>query len=328
MSDDSENKPKLRLSRDLKAEERAEAPVEKSEEPKPKPELKLDRSRVEQTSEWTKTFDPNDPFGDILGPGKKKGPPKRDPAEPKREPPPPALPSKPPPRIDDGSSAKLDETIGRLPKEPASHRAFPLASLVMILLLLLVIGGAGAGIWYLLRDGGGARPAEAETAEAETPPEETPSRGPIEKARETIAKVPVADVEALTATVEPERDAEPEGGAGPPAEPAPEPRPEATVDAVAVEPSPPAEAPAAPEVAPPPAPESSAPSLQKPVSDFLSAARIGAVRSGDTARVMLNGRNYNRGDEVDAATGLLFVGVQEGKLVFRDANGVYYVKSF
>ena len=43
---------------------------------------------------------------------------------------------------------------------------------------------------------------------------------------------------------------------------------------------------------------------------------------------MLDGENYNINDTVDAATGLVFIGTRDQRLLFKDRNGIIYVKSF
>ena len=68
--------------------------------------------------------------------------------------------------------------------------------------------------------------------------------------------------------------------------------------------------------------------LKEAVSQYLQSVHIGGIRTGARARIMLNGDNYNINDTVDAATGLVFIGTRDQKLLFQDPNGVTYAKSF
>lgn len=64
------------------------------------------------------------------------------------------------------------------------------------------------------------------------------------------------------------------------------------------------------------------------VTDYLSQVHIGGMRTGPDPRVMLNNVTYREGDTVAPETGLKFIGVDNQRLVFQDANGVLYKKSF
>mgnify|MGYP000282209269 CR=1 FL=1 len=68
--------------------------------------------------------------------------------------------------------------------------------------------------------------------------------------------------------------------------------------------------------------------LKEAISEYLQNLHIGGVRTGARARIMLNGQNYDINDTVDATTGLKFIGTRNQKLLFKDPNGVTYVKSF
>ncbi len=356
MSDNAEEKPrKLKLSRDVNPpRDSAESPPEADAAPassdESKPTLKLDRSKVKSSAKaGGLDFDPDDPFGDIL-PKKDKPASKSQSDSPPKKPnlqidrskletakqtnPPPELRSKPAPRVDDGSGRKLMETLETLPKDSPAKHGPPITSILMILAMILLIGAAGAGIWWVLKDD------ETSTQEAQTapPPVETPPApsttppappsGPIGKAKEAIARKEAADAENLADSGLLENSAE-----TPPSDPEPAP-PEESFEPAPAEPAPAepetereADAPAPPAPAEP-APTAPSDELQAEVSEFLSAAEIGAVRAGRQARVMLNGISYSSGEEVHAATGLIFVGTKDDRLVFRDDNGIYYVKSF
>ena len=58
------------------------------------------------------------------------------------------------------------------------------------------------------------------------------------------------------------------------------------------------------------------------------SAHIGGIRTGNHARIMLNGTRYEIGEEVAPQSGLRFVGAQNNTLRFRDENGIVYTKSF
>lgn len=238
--------------------------------------------------------------------------------------PPPELPSKPAPRIDDGSGAKVEAAIQSMQasaceelrqetgEAPCSKHTFR-TSILVLLLLLLVLIGAGYGLWRVLQS-----PAEAEatpanpTAAATT---ETPIKGPIQKAREAIASVPVADFHAMTRAEIPETSpAETPPAETPPAEPSPVPR-----SALSPQDS----------FAPPPPPSSSALEASKQeVAQYLSAIHIGGVRQGERPMILIGGESFPVGALVHPETGLKFDGFRNGKLAFRDHHGIVYLKSF
>ncbi|MFP4674131.1 MAG: hypothetical protein ACLFO5_06025, partial [Opitutales bacterium] len=68
--------------------------------------------------------------------------------------------------------------------------------------------------------------------------------------------------------------------------------------------------------------------IRSEATELLKYADVGAVRSGENARVMLNGEYYRVGDLVDKDTGLVFKGIKGEKLLFQDRNEIYYLKSF
>ena len=65
---------------------------------------------------------------------------------------------------------------------------------------------------------------------------------------------------------------------------------------------------------------------QKIVISYLSKVHIDGVRGGNNPKVMIAGESYLTGDEVVDATGLIFEGLNNGKLQFKDRNGIYYLK--
>jgi hypothetical protein len=46
------------------------------------------------------------------------------------------------------------------------------------------------------------------------------------------------------------------------------------------------------------------------------------------ARLMLNGKNFKINEVIQPDTGLIFIGVSDQELRFKDRNGVIYVKIF
>ena len=250
--------------------------------------------------------------------------------------PPPERVNQQPSPIDTPKTEALDSTIQQIPE--ANHRNNQLISILIIGLLFLILSAAAAGIWYLLKDNAEtlnvAQPEAqlkptAETAQQETTEVETTGHeGPISKAKAVIEQVSVTEFDEIRGATQTDASAIPEPRASPPIPTA------TTIDsskaqAITV--------PAAEVIAPPklPAAPANAPTtiqvneqLKQAASQYLQNVHIGALRTGPSARVMLNGVNYAINDEVDSATGLRFLGTHEQRLVFKDRNGTVYVKSF
>lgn len=316
MSDDPKGNPpaKLTLSRDLKTEpEAATSPPamklkRKEERPEPAPPTDTKEPEAISNSSPTSTpttsdapakksgFDPKDPFGDVIKGGQIKAP----------SSPPPELPSKPAPRIDDGSGAKVEDAIDSLnsEEEAVAAKSSILPSVVVILILLVVLGGAGFGLWKVLQTTSDSDSTEEATAsdEAALSGEASPST-PIQKAKAAIAQVPVADVDAIISE-------------------SPTPESTAAISEVA---TPTEEAPAA---AIAPAASGSVEATKQSVSQYLSGIRIGGIRKGERPMVMIEGETFQVGDVVQAETNLKFDGLRDGRLAFRDQNGIVYLKSF
>jgi len=324
--------PKLRLSREpkeQKTEPQAEAEAEPEKAAEPKPDLKLKRPSAEPQSTEPPKAETKEPASSIKSPvGHPEGEPSVQPTDerpfdpenpfagidikkPKPSAQPPELPSKPAPPQKDGSGRKVEEAIGRIGEEKKSHGM--LTSIIAIVLLLVVLGAPGYGHYYILRNPSDTPEESATTAKqakSEATEEESGGllRGPITKAKEAIAKIP-GSADALEETTEasaPVEQAQEKANPPDPVEPT-----ESTPVAV-----PKAESPAVD------SPQTSA------VSELLQNAHIGGVRTGDSPKVILNGKSYNQGDLVDPDTGLRFAGMRDGKLAFRDAQGVVYLKSF
>lgn len=68
--------------------------------------------------------------------------------------------------------------------------------------------------------------------------------------------------------------------------------------------------------------------LSLAVSEYLTRAHVGGVRTGDRPKLILNGESYQPGDIVDPTSNLRFIGLRDGKLAFQDSQGTIYIKSF
>ena len=205
-------------------------------------------------------------------------------------------------RLDERAPAGTEELLQKSLKaastptpEAPKNRSSIGTSIALIIDLMLILGGGGYTIWemFMQPETGSASPEKPSLESAAEP------KNPIERAEATIAEVPTLDMEALTN--ETEADAAP------------------SADDIAL---------ASSDSETPPAAELQTGDLRTSVSGFLSSATIGMVRTGSSARVMLNSENFRIGDVVDPATGLVFQGTQDGKLVFKDRNEVTYHKSF
>ncbi len=333
MSDDSKDNPpsKLKLSRDLKAQadkEETKAPPSlklrrkesTNETPPPPPAAAPSTASLSNTPEAPeapeaqgaseasppssspsspppsqKTYDPEKPFGDIIKEGEIKKP----------KTPPPELPSKPAPRIDDGSGAKVEEAINSLNTEARQSSFLP--SILVLLLLLLVLAGAGYGLWKILQAPEAPAPSTASEASTKTAPDSEAS-GPIQKAKAAIEKVPVADVDAITGETADNESTTAAALTAPDKEAAP---------AQAVQALPPAHSPI-----------NSIEDSKKIVSQYLSSVHVGGVRKGERPMILLDGRSYLLGEVVHPESGLKFDGFRKERLAFRDSHGIVYLKSF
>ena len=147
---------------------------------------------------------------------------------------------------------------------------------------------AAGGIWYLFQSDP-SKPTE--DAVQELTPEAAAPTNPIERAKATIDSVPDRTLDAVIDAPEVPTAAETAASAQ------------------------------APKVA-------QTEQLKEAISEYLQNLHIGGVRTGERARIMLNGQNYDINDIVDATTGLKFIGTRNQKLLFKDPNGITYVKSF
>ena len=202
---------------------------------------------------------------------------------------PPPQAQKPAPRTSGSASAKIKE-----PATEAPEKDNPLSSILIVAAILFILAAAAGGIWFLLRSD---QPELVEGTEIAAPA--AAPTNPVERAKATIAAVPDRNLDKALDT-----------------ESAPEPSTQAAAEPIeaelsAVEPSP---------VIPN--------SLKESVSKYLQNIHIGGIRTGVRARIMLDGENYNINETVDAATGLVFIGTRDQRLLFKDRNGTIYVKSF
>ncbi len=316
-------KPELKLKRPVEREETQSSGtpprLKRPEEKEPKdssaeasaPKLKrpeasdiADETKPGAKPEASVAFDKDNPFKDILPEQKTK----------RRDQPPPELPSKPAPVIEDGSSEKLEEAISSIAEEKKSHNL--ILSIVIILILLGILGGSGYGLWYVLRAPSGNSPKETSAGLAPSKEAAQQSDGlfsnAVAKAKETIAKVEDAAVdEALDMKAAP---------AVPDAPPPPVQEKTETTETALPE-----------ENFEPPPPQSGKmvdQALVGVVSEYLASIHIGGVRTGERPKVIIEGVSYEVGDLLVAETGLRFAGLRNGKLAFKDENGVVYLKSF
>ncbi|MFQ3226153.1 MAG: hypothetical protein ACI8Z5_002423 [Lentimonas sp.] len=205
----------------------------------------------------------------------------------------PPQPRQSPPRISNSAPKPAEQPT--IPTASAPLKDDPLGSILIVAALLSILVAAAGGIWYLFQSDQPAPTEEAARLEA------SPTN-PVERAKTAIASVPDRNLDHTIA---------------PQAAPKPEVTTETKIEAIPETPQPTLPAEAAPTV-----------DLKAVVSNYLQTVHIGGVRTGAKARIMLNGENYNINDTVDTATGLIFIGTRDQKLLFKDPNGVTYVKSF
>jgi hypothetical protein len=211
------------------------------------------------------------------------------------------LAEQPAPRTENSAPKKIEEPVKYVPSPPEQNS--PIGGILIAIALLLILATAGAGIWLLLKSDT-AEPVDDTTAEATVA---APSN-PIERAKATIDKVPHRNLDDVLET--------PSGSTV-----------ESEVAPVADVLETPSGSTAESEVAPV---ASVAPTetVKDRVSQYLQNVQISGVRSGARARIQLDGENYNMNDIVHEATGLVFIGTRDQRLMFRDRNGIVYVKSF
>jgi hypothetical protein len=215
------------------------------------------------------------------------------------------------------------ETQAESGKEPDNH----MMSFVVIALLFLVLIGAGYGLWKVLQMPAGEKSPAPEAGSAQAPPKATFSpAAAIEKAKTNIAAVPeVPD----TLLEDPKSELDTTTA----------PQVSAATSMVATapgtqtsEPAKPTTGPATPSVSAVSAVSAaSTEAIEKNkqlVSDYLRDLHIGGVRQGERPMVLIDGHNYLVGDTIQAATGLKFAGLRDGRLAFRDKYEIVYLKSF
>ncbi|MGJ8651574.1 MAG: hypothetical protein ACSHX4_14560 [Opitutaceae bacterium] len=196
---------------------------------------------------------------------------------------------------EDSSAPVVEKNLDHL-ESKTDRNQDTFSGIIIIVILLLILGAAGFGIWWVLKDPAAETNTAITATETETPAAAAVAQpsNPIQRAKETIAKVPVTTVpEINTAPVAPPKTQTP-----------------ASIPA------------------PQPAAPSEASVLQQAVTQFLADAHIGGVRTGNSPRVTIGGETYNAGDIIDETLNLSFIGIQDGRLLFKDRNGVHYLKSF
>ncbi|MFT5837290.1 MAG: hypothetical protein ACI9ZV_000794 [Candidatus Azotimanducaceae bacterium] len=228
-------------------------------------------------------FDPKNPLSDTVKKGKKQKT-----ASPSAE-----LPSKLAPRTDDGAGANLEKAIGSLnsaesqTSDTSKSRLLP--STLIVLVLLLVLCGAGYGLWMLIQPSESSRSTIADAGEA---PIKRTSKNPIERAKNAINQVPVANVNAIRIT----RSSSKPIAQAPPMTTS---SPQGTIAA-----------------------------SKKSASQYLSTIRIGGILNGEFPVIIIAGERFAVGDVVQAETVLKFNGIRDERLAFRDSHGIIYLKSF
>lgn len=351
MSDDSKDSPpaKLTLSRDLKTKvSKSQADTgANSNTAKALPAMKLRRmSDIAQTTDTANAgtgstdtrivpptkpepspaaeppqpakakFDPKNPFGgktakaSVIQSNEIKDPDSPTPTRP--SPPPPHTRSQNPSSTKSSvSAAHIEEVIHSLDKEkaPKTQRSSMLPSIVMILILLLVLGGAGFGLWKVLLASNDTENNSGSTTNstATALPAKPKSNTPIQKAKATIAKVPETDLAAIIGDLPPTPDRN-------------------TAKPANIQQSTPYEV--LPEQPRLPASNQLIEADKQAASSFLSNIHIGGVRTGERPIIILDGERYNVDDVVHVETDLKFHGLRDGRLAFRDRNGIVYLKSF
>lgn len=183
----------------------------------------------------------------------------------------------------------LDEKIEPARTQPASSDTF-LFSILTLAVFAVLIGGAGYGIWAILKE-----PSADSTSESASPSENNEPSNLIDKARATIAKIPVADIDQIKGETQTKTPSDEQNLADTPIAP------------------------------------STTPSIsdnKQAVSKYLSGIHIDGSRKGDNPAVMIGGKLYGVGDMIEEKTGLKFAGFRNAKLAFEDSNGIVYLKSF
>ena len=212
------------------------------------------------------------------------------------------------------SAAHIEAVIHSLDKEkaPKTQRSSMLPSIIMILVLLLVLGGAGFGLWKVLlasndmEDNSGSRTNSTVTALPAKPKPNTP----IQKAKATIAKVPDTDLAAIVGNLPPT------------------PNRNTAIPVSIQQNKPDVVVPKQPKQPKQQASNRLIEANKQAASNFLSNIHIGGVRTGERPIIILDGERYNVDDVVHVETDLKFHGLRDGRLAFRDRNGIVYLKSF
>ncbi|HAV14581.1 MAG TPA: hypothetical protein DCX06_13985 [Opitutae bacterium] len=339
MTDQSEEKrPKLKLSRDVKPPEPQQTVPSQTENTAPapspsKPKLKI----AKQTTSEPKTAPAETPTEKTPAPvtqpeeqAERIAPPPPPPMPP-REPTSPAVKataagstSAPPPisntRQPSPSSEPTHSADADLETLSKDKNSSTLISILIIVALFIVLLAGAAGLWFILKSSSEETiqviPSTAAQPTANVPtlqdvPNE-PSAEPIQKHSITD---PVARAKATIAEVQTAQQvSEMIGIEGPTAMAPPV---ESAVISTATK--------ALTPTLSTPAPSTE---LQAAVTEFLSTLHIDGLRSGSNPKVMINAESYLLGEEVNRSTGLTFEGVKDGKLLFKDRNGLYYLKSF
>ncbi|TVP78063.1 MAG: hypothetical protein EA353_09135 [Puniceicoccaceae bacterium] len=211
--------------------------------------------------------------------------------------------------------------------EKQTHSLLP--SVIVILLLFLILAGAGYGLWKVLlaeseTDGSMTRPSTsqesspASTGSAPSVLEKDAGTGksshPIQRAKETIAKIEPLEISALSAADTIEKTAAEAEAENAGVNVTDQTTDDLSIDLIDTAQT--AEKTAAIE------------STKASVTQYLGSVHIGGMRQGARPMVLIDGRTYHAGEVVRSEYGLKFDGIRDGKLAFIDQNNVMYLKSF
>ncbi|MDG2345512.1 MAG: hypothetical protein P8M62_05605 [Opitutae bacterium] len=186
------------------------------------------------------------------------------------------------------------QTIAQISSpSPKSHL---LGSILFMIGICGILTAAITGIWYLLKNN------TTEPSAENTPAMNAATVNPIANAQVAVKQTPQQAIEEIMEALDP------------------------AASTMADTPAPENEGPAVSETTL--TAEASGSSLREQVSQYLQTIQIEGIRSGPQARVMLHGKNFKINEIIQPDTGLIFIGLSDQELRFKDRNGVIYVKIF
>ena len=204
-----------------------------------------------------------------------------------------STPPTPPVAVGPNQNQANPQTIAQIPAPPPKSHL--LGSILFVIGIFGILTAAAIGIWYLLNNT--TAPLAENTSEMNAA-----TVHPIVNAQVAVKQTPRQAIEEIMEELTP------------------------TASTLADTPAPENEGPAVSETTL--TAEASESSLQEQVSQYLQTIQIEGIRSGPQARLMLNGKNFKINEVIQPDTGLIFIGVSDQELRFKDGNGVIYVKIF